>query len=816
MAWQRGMRRLPSGGYVAPVARIADRLDLEVSPRAETIEAYGLTRAAGKSWHAINLHLESDAGVLFWIRGPAGCGKTHFLNDAIALQQRAGAAATASSRQIVCGFELVGHARQSEIEAYLMTVLAEQIGVHREGDDLWRGLKGGAAIEVALAQAARVGIRSITIAIDLGLAESQAEDYFVALADAAEKSRRAKLTIMVASRSHPPRGAVALGVAPADERECISVALSRSRTVSDEIDEFVTRAYLGLEMNGFDPRTIYPFHPETLRPLAMLAGPPATIAAIAQLANDGVAAWLKRGSNSDKLIYVSDLMECAPIEHRVTARLGDAGASAFKTARAAAATFVGHEASLANEIVSALAIDHAAGGLAPLSVDALPKRVAILAGRGAEAWTRAALSGVLARIAELTRGVIRFELGAARFDPSFGDSPEVAAFNAALPIAIRFDATLSAARDLPELRAKLMRLDNAMAAALDLAARVERTLGEAARDANTPLSGTENRAIGDFISLAARGSRAILEVGADAKMREEVLASIGAYEALAAAAAMIPRMRAMREYLVATGLRATSGESIARDPALAALETECELLMVEAGPRALSSLPRSIEGLEARFQKFKWTYVQHYRASHQVWREELARLQPLLDDARRYVEVLNRLNAISALGQPEGTPLERSLAEVMRRAARCGYDGPLAPEITPRCPGCDYKLGDTSQRQSLADVADALKRALNTKLAALSESMIAAVIREHDVGHRLEGVLKIIQASQTDALVRVLDERLARYLAQLLDENLGAALAAARPPMQLVDASLQLVDASRKPDPRKLTRGSGASRSRAK
>ena len=50
--------------------------------------------------------------------------------------------------------------------------------------------------------------------------------------------------------------------------------------------------------------------------------------------------------------------------------------------------------------------------------------------------------------------------------------------------------------------------------------------------------------------------------------------------------------------------------------------------------------------------------------------------------------------------------------------------------------------------------------------------MIARLIREHDRDNRLEGFLKITQAAQTDALVRVLDEKLARYLAQVLDDNL--------------------------------------------
>jgi hypothetical protein len=66
-----------------------------------------------------------------------------------------------------------------------------------------------------------------------------------------------------------------------------------------------------------------------------------------------------------------------------------------------------------------------------------------------------------------------------------------------------------------------------------------------------------------------------------------------------------------------------------------------------------------------------------------------------------------------------------------------------------------------------------LKRALSVKLGALSQSMIARLIREHDRNHRLDAFLKITQAAQTDALVRVLDEALARYLALVLDENLG-------------------------------------------
>jgi hypothetical protein len=75
----------------------------------------------------------------------------------------------------------------------------------------------------------------------------------------------------------------------------------------------------------------------------------------------------------------------------------------------------------------------------------------------------------------------------------------------------------------------------------------------------------------------------------------------------------------------------------------------------------------------------------------------------------------------------------------------------------------------------LNDLFERIRRALGVKLAALSQSAIARLIRQYDRNRRLEGFLKITQAAQTGALVRVLDDKLARYLAGLLDENAEAA-----------------------------------------
>jgi hypothetical protein len=247
---------------------------------------------------------------------------------------------------------------------------------------------------------------------------------------------------------------------------------------------------------------------------------------------------------------------------------------------------------------------------------------------------------------------------------------------------------------------------------------------------------------------------------------------IANYEGIADIAASIPRMRAMREYLAATGLCASPDVDRPGESPTVALETECELLAVELGPRVLTGSPRNLEALGARFQRFKWTYVQCYLSAHEKWRANMEHLALVVDDAKRYRDALGRLNPIVALGPPQGEELTERIAELAASVVRCELAGPVAPETMPRCSSCGFILGAAGPGAELDDTMERLRRALSMKFTALSQSMISRLIREHDRDNRLEGFLKITQASQTDALVRVLDEKLARYLAQVLDDNL--------------------------------------------
>jgi hypothetical protein len=391
------------------------------------------------------------------------------------------------------------------------------------------------------------------------------------------------------------------------------------------------------------------------------------------------------------------------------------------------------------------------------------------------AVTPARVSAILTMLADRTRGVIQLDSDGARFDPRGAGAPEVASFNAALPLIRRFDPTITTAHEMPEVRAKLKRLADAMANAMEAAHRTGETLEPVLKETQGRLSSQSRSVLPDYIAIASAGPAALLETAADPVRRKEVAETIAAYEALAGAAAAAPRLWAMRDYLQATGLRWTYDADRDKDSKIAALESECQLLSSQLNPEVLLGEHHNLDALQARFQQFRWSYVQEYRVAHQRWRAEMKKLAEVVADARRHLDALHRLNSIRALGPAEGFELEPLTTGIERRIVCCDFDGPLAPEVTPRCPQCGYMLGSASPRAELNDLFKQIKAALGLKLAALSQSTIARLIREHDGAHRLEGFLKITQAAHTDALVRVLDDDLASYLGRLIDENLALA-----------------------------------------
>jgi hypothetical protein len=774
MAAKRGLRYLFVRDSISLEPPPPERMELEITSNPRTISSFIHSRASELSWAALNRRMAEPGGAVFWIGGPAGCGKTHFLNYVLGLAAKAGSLESQELRHVTCGFELIGRTLATEMETNVLDVLAEAFGGTRAQASLWQGVRGGSAMMVALEQARRIGIRAVTLAIDFGLTEVEpAASYFNTLAEVAASCKLVRLNVVAAGRAAPPPGAQPLLVAPQDAAEAVTIALARVREITPRAEAPIAEAYEGVALGKYSPHEIFPFHPAALNTVIALADASGLIASAARLLREVLAGELEDyGFGIERLTYPCDLMDNVIVARRADAILGETGTAAAQAAREAALKMDGNERKLARQIADTLISAQLAAPGAALAVGELTGRVPMLA-EGTGAWTESAIAEIVRRLAAQSSGAIELAAGAARFNPSAASAPEVARFNTALPLVRRFIPDLTAVRGGDDLRPVLRRLSDAMANAIEYASRTRETLAASMAEAHLQVPPAHLRAIAEFVALAEGGPDALMDLAASPAHRESAVQKIAAYEGLAAAAGVLPRMRAMRNYLQATGLRISFDDDPARDSRVTLLETECQLLAAEIGPRALDRPPRNLDAVEARFQKFRWTYVQLYRNAHAGWRSEMERVARAMDDARRNLDALARLNSMAALGPPVAEELAPRFGDLANRIRRCDFEGTLAVEEDPRCPRCGYVLGEQSPRTQLEELAEQLRRALDLKLGALSNSAIARLIREHDHARRLEGFLKIIQAAQTEALVRVLDDRLAHYLARLLDENLA-------------------------------------------
>ena len=760
---------------------VADRMALASVPDSASVGYYVLTRGAQRAWAAINAQLGSSHGALFWIAGPAGSGKTHFLNYVHVLANRAGSLSSEPKRNLAFALEIGGQVKPTNLDRHLLEMIARELVGDRHGAaPLWRQMRGGEAVGVALDQARRQGVKSITAAIDFGVADHEpAVPHLRMLAEFAHNLKQPKVVVNVAGRNESPEFASRFTVTPEPDEE-MPVAIGRARGLADAAIRVIDDSYRGIDTGMYDGRAIFPFHPvaaDTLRDLASTGGP---VGPRARLVRDALAPWCETKANH-RLVFPADLMQSDAVRQTVEARLGEAGKATLKISHAALAAADERRREAAQEIVHTLTLRLLTGDSPWLELEELRQRIPAFAEEHGSGGLQT-LADLLGWIAPRTHGVIVFDPRAQKacFNPRAAGAPEVAAFNAALPLIKRFDSTLTAAQEMPELKAKLKRLGDAMASALEGAFRNRETLDAAMREAGREFTDEQGKNIAEFVALAEAGPQALVERGAHEDGRKAAMQTAAAYESLAELAAAVPRLRSMREYLQATALQLRYEDDPTRDRRLAALETECQVVGALINPAALAGAPRNLDALEASFQKFKWTYVQFYRFAHEQWRLEMERLGSAAEDAHRHIDALRRLNSISALGSPEGDDLAQQMAAMDKRMVRCDLDSPLAPEVTPRCPRCGFALGTVSPREELSDLFEQAKRALRSKLVSLSQSTIARLIQQHDQNHRLEGFLKITQAAQTDALIRVLDDKLARYLAQLLDDNLAAPAREAR------------------------------------
>ncbi len=679
---KRGSREVADRDPVQVAAEIPDRMALEDTPGATAIASFVFTRAVQHVWEEINRRLSDPHGALFCIYGPAGTGKTHFLNYVVALNQRAGSLEAESVRNLTIVLDAHGRARDFE-QLLLERLVQELAGVHK-AVALWRRLADREALLAALDHSRRQGVRSITLALDFGDADVGLAQKTLAMVEGLAVSiKRPKLIVIAAGRSIMPVATANFTVSPATEEE-LAVAIGRARHLDPTMHQAVDDAYRALRLSEVDSYALYPFHPSAGLVLRALNGT-AGVGALARLVRDVLLLWHSTNAFA-RLVCPSDLMLSATVRAAAELRLGETGRIALRLASDAADTITGSLGGIARQVVDTLMLHELCGEATVLRIEDLNARLpAIDQGVGDAGRV---IDAIAKEVASRSRGAILFdpESRQIRFNPRAAGGPELAAFNAVRPLACLFDSTLTPAHGMPELKAKLKRLGDAMANALEGAVRNRDTLEAAMLEAGGRLSADQRECFADFILLTEQGPQALIGYSADADRLKAAIKTVEEYEALALIAALVPRLRAMREFLAETALHADLNDDSGRDQRVTGLETECQLLTVAAKAGLSGGISSKFDALEARFQKFKWTYVQFYRSAHELWRLEMNRLDASVDETNRYLEALRRLNSIAMLGAPEGEGLIARMKVL--KIVRCSLDGQLSPEVTPRCPSC--------------------------------------------------------------------------------------------------------------------------------
>ena len=753
---------------------IAERMKFEAAPAPWVVSHYVFTRGSEAAWEAINRGLGEPGGAFYWIGGKPGAGKTHFLNYMMALESRAGLFGAGSGRHATVALELAGRAADARaLERMMLDQMAHKVSQDARTVSLWRQMQGESALRTILDQARRLGIGTVAVLLDLGSASAaELAPYLDLLVRLAATTKPLKLVIVAAGRdAYPGRlEAAAFDVAPRDDDEAALAGMGRARRVKEEAAALLDAFYARFGTGRFSAQGIFPFDASCLETLWALSGRPAAVAPIASLVReilDAVAA--------DHLfqapLFPGELLKYPAGQKRMAARLGERGRLALQAGERAAAALQAPAQARGKAAVELLALDYLAGRAAASTAEIERRLPPSLRQQVVQALAPGRRLGeTLAALASLSGGVIRLRGAMASFEPQALDTPELAAFNAALPVTGRLVAGLSPAEGAADLRNKLKRLGEALSEHVEAAHRTLRALSLGADEMGQSLADDSRRLLENFLRIVEGGTAAVLELGAEPQRLAEAEHLAEAYLRLRRVADRLPRLKAMLEYLAGTGLGAARAASGSDDGRLASLDLECELLASALRGAVFSAAGPPLDALEERFSQFRAAYVTAYQRAHARWRLDNERLAARLGELQLRHRALERLDSIEALGPPAAASLNPRVERSGQHPVQCRLDGPLPLDIAPRCPECGLRLGTEVPAGEVEDLFAEVERRLSDKLALLSQDVIGRLVRQHDRHARLEGFLKIAQAAQTEALARVLDDDLTAYLAKLLSE----------------------------------------------
>jgi len=199
------------------------------------------------------------------------------------------------------------------------------------------------------------------------------------------------------------------------------------------------------------------------------------------------------------------------------------------------------------------------------------------------------------------------------------------------------------------------------------------------------------------------------------------------------------------------------------------LAVDKEALLNAASPVSLvRSRGPGWPAVAADLESFKTRYSAVYGEHHQWFYQVLPDYRTDLEAARRKLRAVELFDTLPELGPPSGSGLTEDLSRLP--------DGPerrnsqffeIEVATSPRCPEYELSLDDTLPVSELARMPT-IEAALSAKTRSLSSQLVSKVLHG-GTGSQFEEFLKIVQASELNALSNTLDPELLALIRSVLD-----------------------------------------------
>ena len=184
--------------------------------------------------------------------------------------------------------------------------------------------------------------------------------------------------------------------------------------------------------------------------------------------------------------------------------------------------------------------------------------------------------------------------------------------------------------------------------------------------------------------------------------------------------------------------------------------------------RLIQSAGRTWDSLTQEIAGFKSNYGAAYRLHHVKLHQDLPAYQRGLEAARRKIEVLDLVNSIPELTNPEGLGLAESLAKLEDGPAPCPVDGEgLRLEENPYCATCEITLEQILPLDALDRIDSALDSALAIKCKGLSDLLVGKIMQNTD-DPDLDDLIRMVQTSDLKSLCNTMNQDMVDFISQLL------------------------------------------------